>query len=145
MTLASMHLVMFLVTIDFCNQSSPNSLWKIHVLIYCACQAEVVVNAESKVQSWNCKSYWNLEVSARVPRLESAMFLFANCSHCILWHAIFGETFIVKGGNFAKHIFVKCNLVILWHEWSTDNVYICIQGYPLFLWIYLYFWIKHTK
>ena len=36
------------------------------------------------------------------------MFLFANCSHYILWQAGFGEAFIVTGGNFAEHIFVKC-------------------------------------
>ena len=45
-----------------------------------------------------CHSYWN-----------PTMFLFANCSHCIAWQAIFGETFTVKGGNFAEHIFVKCS------------------------------------
>ena len=37
----------------------------------CARQAEVAVNGESKLQSQNCRSYWNLEVFARVPRLES--------------------------------------------------------------------------
>jgi hypothetical protein len=37
----------------------------------CACQAEVAVSAESKLQSRNCRSYWNLKVSARGPRLES--------------------------------------------------------------------------
>ena len=36
----------------------------------CACRAEVAVNAESKFQSRNCKSYWNLKVFTRVPRLE---------------------------------------------------------------------------
>ena len=36
----------------------------------CACQAdsEVAVNANLELRSQNCKSYWNLEVSARVPR-----------------------------------------------------------------------------
>ena len=33
--------------------------------------AKVAFNAESKLQSQNCKSYWNLKVFARVPRLES--------------------------------------------------------------------------
>ena len=37
----------------------------------CACQAEVAVSVESKLQSQNCTSYWTLEVSTRVPRLES--------------------------------------------------------------------------
>ena len=37
-----------------------------------------------------------------------AMFLFANCSHCILWQTIFGKAFTMTSGNFAKHIFVKC-------------------------------------
>ena len=39
---------------------------------------------------------------------SSAMFLFTNCSHCILWQAVCGDDFIVTGGNFAEHIFVKC-------------------------------------
>ena len=37
-----------------------------------------------------------------------SLFLSTNCSHCILWHAIFGEAFTMKGGNFAEHILVKC-------------------------------------
>ena len=37
-----------------------------------------------------------------------AMLLFANCNHYILWHAFFGEAFIVIGGNLAEHIIVKC-------------------------------------
>ena len=41
-----------------------------------ACQAEVALNAQLKLQSRNYKSYWNLEVSARVPRLESNYVLF---------------------------------------------------------------------
>ena len=36
------------------------------------------------------------------------MLLFTNCSHSILWHAVFGKAFTVKAGNFAKHVFVKC-------------------------------------
>ena len=35
-----------------------------------ACQAEVAVIAKSKLKNRNCKSCWNLEVFAKVPRLE---------------------------------------------------------------------------
>ena len=49
---------------------------------------------------WNCL----LECQDWSP----PVFLFTNCNHCILWHAIFEEAFIVTSGNFAKHIHVKC-------------------------------------
>ena len=49
---------------------------------------------------WNCL----LECQDWSP----PMFLFTNYNHCILWHAIFEEAFIVTSGNFAKHIYVKC-------------------------------------
>ena len=76
MTLISMHL-MFQVSIDFCEHSSPNS-----------------------IGIWKCLLGWQ--------DWSPTMFLFANCSHYILWHVVFGETFTMKGENFAKHIFVKC-------------------------------------
>jgi hypothetical protein len=108
MTLASMH-PMFQVSIELCN-FSPIRSRKSTFTYSCACQAEVAVSAESKLQSWNCRSYWNLELSIRVSRLESnyASIVFANYSHYIFWHALFGEAFTMKGENFAKHIFVKC-------------------------------------
>ena len=46
----------------------------------CACQADVVVSVESRLHSRNCTCYWNLEVYARVPRLESNYV-----SICKLW------------------------------------------------------------
>ena len=58
---------------------------------------------------------------------SSYMFMCANCSHCILWHAIFGEAFTMKGGDFAKHIFVKCpkqkqlSWQPKWHLTSVDD------------------------
>ena len=36
-----------------------------------ACQAKVALSVESKLHNRNCRSYWNLEVFARVPRLEA--------------------------------------------------------------------------
>ena len=41
------------------------------------CQAKVVVSAKSKLHNRNCRSYSNLEVYARVPRLESN-YVFIN-------------------------------------------------------------------
>ena len=70
MTLASMH-PMFQVSISFCHHSSPNLFGKSMFTYSFTCQVEVVVSAESKLHSRNCKIHWNLEVSARVPRLES--------------------------------------------------------------------------
>jgi hypothetical protein len=65
----------------------------------CACQAKVVVSAESKLKSQIYRSYWNLEVFERVPRLESSyVFIrklqplyFVTCSfwrglHCDWWN-----------------------------------------------------------
>ena len=60
-----------------------------------ACQTKVAVSAESKLQEL-------LEVFARAPKLES-IYVFI----CKLQPLYFGEAFIVKRGNFAKHIFVK--------------------------------------
>jgi hypothetical protein len=51
---------------------------------------KVTVNAESKLQSQNCKSYWNLEVSARVPRLESSYVLICKLYlvTCNFWRSL---------------------------------------------------------
>jgi hypothetical protein len=99
--------------IDASNVSSFNRLmWSLFIqLCFENPRSRIVVLAKPKLQlvpSWNCRIYWNLEVSARVPRLESLMFLFANCGHCILWQAIFGEAYTVKSENIAKHTSVKC-------------------------------------
>ena len=37
--------------------------------------SHIVVFSKPKLQSWNCRSYWNLEVSIRVPRLELYFYL----------------------------------------------------------------------
>ena len=100
MTFTSMH-PMFQVLIDFCDHSAPNSVGKSTYTYSYAYQANVAVNAESKLQSRNCRSYWNLEVFARVPRLESNYVYLHKLQPLILCHAIFGETFTVKGENFA--------------------------------------------
>ena len=46
-----MHL-MFQVPIDFYEHSSPNYVWKFTFTYSYACQAEVAVNAESKLQEF---------------------------------------------------------------------------------------------
>ena len=67
-----MHL-MFQVSNNLCDYSSPNYVRITDIDIYCscACQAEIEVGAEWKLQSRDCRNYWNLEVFAKVPRLES--------------------------------------------------------------------------
>jgi hypothetical protein len=70
MTLISMH-PMFQVSIDSAITLHPILFGKSTFTYSVACQAEVVVSVELKLQRQNCKSCWNLEVCARVPRLES--------------------------------------------------------------------------
>ena len=70
MTLALMH-PMF--------QGQSTSAITLHPILFgkptfmysCACQVEVLGCAKLELQSRNCRIYWNLEVAARVPRLES--------------------------------------------------------------------------
>ena len=53
-------------------------------------------------------SYWNVEVSTRVPRLESSYIFIYKLEPLYFVTCGFLKAFIVKGGNFAEHIFVKC-------------------------------------
>ena len=79
-----------------------------------SCGVEIVV----LIGIWKCLLY-----SAKI--WSPSMFLFADCSHCILWHALFGETFTVIGGNYAEHIFVKCpkKLKLSWRpKWHLTGV-----------------------
>ena len=108
MTLASMHLV-FQVPVDSTITLHPIMFGKSAFTYSCAHQAEVAINVELKLQIQNCRSYWNLEVSIRVPK--SSYVLFTKCNRCVLWHTIFEESFTVKGGKFAKQIFVKCHQI----------------------------------
>ena len=68
MTLASMHPINFNQLLIILH---PIFFGKSTFTCSCACQAEVAVSAKSKLQSPNCRNYQNMEVSARVPRLES--------------------------------------------------------------------------
>ena len=74
----------------------------------CACQVEVAIGAESKLQSSNCKNIGIWKGLLECQDWSPIMFLFANCNRCIYLQTIFGEAFTVTGGNFAQHIFVKC-------------------------------------
>ena len=101
-----------------------------------ACQAEVAVSVESKLQSWNCRSYWNLKVSARMPRLESIFVSICKLQllYFVTW--ILGDAFTVSGGNFAGHIYVKCppKKTFLWPKWHLTGV----EDFNIELWQALY-------
>ena len=87
-------------------------------------RSHIVVLAKPKLQSMpsrSCKveiagviGIWKCLLECQ--DWSPTMFLFTNCSHYMLWHAISGKTFNVKGGLFAKHIFVKWpqNKTIFW-------------------------------
>ena len=69
----------------------------------CACQAKVAICAESKSHSQNCSSYLNLEMSTRVPRIESNYVFIYKLQ---AWYfAICG---FWKGWKLCKAYFVKC-------------------------------------
>jgi hypothetical protein len=106
MALASMH-SMFQVSVNLCDHSSPNYVWKIHVHNFtysCACQAEATVNGELKLQSRICISYWNLEFSARVAILESKYVSLCKLQPFYFVTSSFGKAFTVIGGNLAPTI-----------------------------------------
>ena len=73
----------------------------------CGCHAEVAVGVELKLHNWNCRSYWNLKVSARVPRLDSSYVSICKLQPLYFVTCSFWKAFTMKGGKFAKHIFVK--------------------------------------
>ena len=79
MTLAPMH-PMFQVSVDFCDHSSFNSVWKIHIQIYSCLPSQSCNQCRVKVTGvdgiWKCL----LELQDWSP----AIFLFTNCNQCIL-------------------------------------------------------------
>ena len=121
--------------IDASNVSSFNRLLQSHFTHLCLenpC-SHITMLAELKLQSMpsrSCRIYWNLQVCVlECQNWSPTMFLFANCSHCILWHVIVGEAFTVTGENFVEHIFVECHFYLLfiyrilangiWHVLNT--------------------------
>ena len=104
--------------------------WESTFTLKHACQAEVAVNAESKLQSRNCKSYWNSEVFARVLRLESnyvsicklqplcfVIGSFWRGLHCGWWklcRAHFCEVFKKETSLTAKMAFDMCWRLPYW-------------------------------
>ena len=130
MTLASMH-PMFQVSIDFCDHSSPSIFGKSTVTYSCACQAKVAVGAESKLHNRNCRSYWNLEVSTRVPRLESSdvsicklqPLYFVTCCFCRSLHY---ERWKLCGAHFVKCPKIKTNFLdsqnCIWQVLKTSTL-----------------------
>ena len=110
MTLASMHPI-FQVSIEFCDHSSPNYVWKIHVHIQLCLPSRSCSQCQVEVAELKLPSMFKVEIAWVIGSMcqdwSPTMFLFANYKHCILWQAIFGETFIVTSGNFVEHIFCE--------------------------------------
>ena len=91
---------MFQVSIDFCNHLHPNLFEKLTFIYRCACQAEVAVGAAMKLHSKKCRGYLNLEVSRRMPRLESSYVSIYKLQPLYFVTGDFGDTVTVTGGNF---------------------------------------------
>ena len=68
----------------------------------CACQAEV-----ASLQSRNCKSYWNLEVSTRVPRLESRYVSIYKLQPLYFVRSIFGRSLHCEGWKLCRAQFCE--------------------------------------
>ena len=73
----------------------------------CACQAKVVVGAESKLLSRNCRSYWILEVSTRVPRLESSYVSIYKLQPLYFVTCSFGRGLHYEGWKLCKAQFCE--------------------------------------
>ena len=79
-------------------------------------RSHIVVLAKPKLQSMpsrSCKveiagviGIWKCLLECQ--DWSPTMFLNTNCNHHSLLHANFKKAFIMKGGNFAEHVFVKC-------------------------------------
>ena len=80
---------MFQVLIDFCDHSSPNYVWEIHIHnIYPCLPAEVAANVESKLQELMelGSVWWSAKIGSPTKFLRGL--------HCDLWKlckARFGE------------------------------------------------------
>ena len=125
MTRASMHL-MLQVSIDFCDHLHPITFGKPMFTYRCACQAKVAISVELKLQSQNCKSYWNLEVYARVPRLESNYIFICKMQALYFLIGIFFER-PCEGWKLCRVHFCKVpppkkKLKIWWPKWHLTNV-----------------------
>jgi hypothetical protein len=84
------------------GQENPLS----HIVVLAKPKLQSVPSQSCRVEIAGVIGIWNCPLECQ--DWSPPMLLFANYSHCIFWHAIFGEAFTMKGGNFAKHIFVKC-------------------------------------
>ena len=72
-------------------------------------EAEVVVSAESKLHSRKFyKSYWNLEVYARMPRLESNYVYICKLHPLCFVACSFWRRLHYEGWKLCKANFVKC-------------------------------------
>ena len=96
--------------INASNVSSFNWLMRSLFTQFCLKNplSHIIVFAKLKLQSRNCKSYWKLEMFARVPRMESNYFFIWKFQPLFLWHIVVGETILATNRNFHEQIFVKC-------------------------------------
>ena len=96
----------------------------------CACQAEVAMSVESKLQSWNCKSYWNLKVSTRVAILESNYVSIYKLKPLYIVTCSFGRGFHCEGWKRCRaHIYTpKKNWWPKWHLRGVEDFK--IEHYP---------------
>jgi hypothetical protein len=71
--------------------------------------------AESKLLSRNCRSYWNLEVSARVPRLESSYVYICKLQPVYFVKGNFWRGLHCDWWNFTKYIIIHIHNNVLWN------------------------------
>ena len=122
-------------------------LCKAHVCEVCPKTKETFVDGQNgiwqvlkdyfTIEHQHCRSYWNLEVYARMPRLESTYVFIGKLQPLYFttysfWRGLHYEGL---GGNFAKHMFVKCAPNFFWwpkwhfdrycrllHYWTSTNI-----------------------
>jgi hypothetical protein len=135
MTLSLMH-PMFQVQSTSAITLHPILFGKSTLTYSCACQAEVVVSAKSKLHSRNCKSYWNFEVFARVPRLASNYVSICKLQAlyfvtCWFWRGVNCERWKLCIAHFCevpKHF----NLILTtkWHLTCVEdfNIEHCVRS-----------------
>ena len=122
-------------------------LCKAHVCEVCLKTKETFVDGQNgiwqvlkdyfTIEHQHCRSYWNLEVYARMPRLESTYVFIGKLQplHFTTYSFWRGLHYEGLGGNFAKHMFVKCAPNFFWwpkwhfdrycrllHYWTSTNI-----------------------
>ena len=86
---------------QFCLEN-PHS----HILLLSKPKLELVPSQSCKVAIARVIGIWKCLLECQ--DWSPTMFLNTNCNHHSLLHANLKKAFIMKGGNFAEHVFVKC-------------------------------------